>query len=327
MAFDVFSLTFMNHSLCKLVRNSIFYLFPGLLSLTFRQTNIVWVAFIACQSAGPLLLHAIHSKMLENPPRPVRFSLTLSGQFHELIEGIFYLLTEPSRLFTLILEILYQCGGYLIVWLCFAAFLVWNDGVVLGDKSAHIAVFHPTQILYFSAFSLCFSAPFFVTKYKAFLAFVSKHYFVTLVSIITSVIVVQNYTMAHPYLLADNRHYPFYLWRKIIDRNWWSKYLLIPIYIYGAFCVLHVLRRCGIIFLLTYPFFVGVNLTPQLLLEFRYFILPFLMYRLHVRPIKWWKLILETIAFLVINAFTIAVFVMKEFRWQHDPDQIQRIMW
>ena len=26
-------------------------------------------------------------------------------------------------------------------------------------------------------------------------------------------LVVHRYTMAHPYLLADNRHYPFYIWK------------------------------------------------------------------------------------------------------------------
>ena len=42
-------------------------------------------------------------------------------------------------------------------------------------------------------------------------------------------------TMAHPYLLADNRHFTFYLWRKVIMQHWTLKFLLIPIYILGFY--------------------------------------------------------------------------------------------
>lgn len=42
-------------------------------------------------------------------------------------------------------------------------------------------------------------------------------------------------SIAHPYLLADNRHYTFYFWRKIIQAHWASKYLMIPLCVYGWF--------------------------------------------------------------------------------------------
>ena len=40
-------------------------------------------------------------------------------------------------------------------------------------------------------------------------------------------------SIAHPYLLADNRHYTFYLWRKVIKAHWSMKYLLVPLYVYS----------------------------------------------------------------------------------------------
>ncbi|KAL6520966.1 hypothetical protein OROGR_017535 [Orobanche gracilis] len=43
--------------------------------------------------------------------------------------------------------------------------------------------------------------------------------------------------IAHPYLLADNRHYPFYLWQKVINYHWSAKYLMVPLYIYSWFSV------------------------------------------------------------------------------------------
>ena len=44
-------------------------------------------------------------------------------------------------------DILLSCGGYVIVWLLFVAFVAVNDGVVVGDRSAHEVNFHPTQVI------------------------------------------------------------------------------------------------------------------------------------------------------------------------------------
>ena len=41
----------------------------------------------------------------------------------------------------------------------FASFVVWNGGVVVGDRAAHVPVKHLTQPLYFSLFSSCALAP------------------------------------------------------------------------------------------------------------------------------------------------------------------------
>jgi hypothetical protein len=43
------------------------------------------------------------------------------------------------------------------------------------------------------------------------------------------------YTLAHPYLLADNRHYTFYIWRKIINATAWSKFALVKIKLLETF--------------------------------------------------------------------------------------------
>ena len=106
-----------------------------------------------------------------------------------------------------------------------------------------------------------------------------------------------------------------------------SRYALIPVYLYAAFCVLHSVRRTAVSFLLAYPVIVALNLTPQLLLEFRYFVVPFLFYRLQLRPVSWHKLAAETAIYAAVNATTIALFVLKPFRWEHEPDAVQRFMW
>ena len=42
-------------------------------------------------------------------------------------------------------------------------------------------------------------------------------------------------TVAHPYLLADNRHYTFYVWRRTLGKHWLVKYAFAPV---GAACCL-----------------------------------------------------------------------------------------
>ncbi len=38
---------------------------------------------------------------------------------------------------------------------------------------------------------------------------------------------------AHPFILADNRHYTFYLWKNVFARNEMNRYLLVPLYLFG----------------------------------------------------------------------------------------------
>lgn len=40
--------------------------------------------------------------------------------------------------------------------------------------------------------------------------------------------------VAHPFLLADNRHYAFYLWRRIINLHPYARYALAPGYFIAA---------------------------------------------------------------------------------------------
>jgi len=301
----------------------------GGLAVSFRQTNIMWVAFVAAQAAYPFVLQCVHERMLEGKEDPARFSFSLTtvGQVREVARGLFLLLREPLRLLELIKDILINCGGYVIVWLLFVAFVAVNDGVVVGDRSAHEVNFHPTQVLYFCGFTLALTWPYHATKLARFAALVRKHPAACAAALATAAAVVSGFHLEHRYLVADNRHFTFYVWRRIVNATWWSRFALVPLYLYGGFCILHSIRRTGAVFQLAYPVMVAACLAPQLLLEFRYFILPFMFYRLQVRPMSWTKLILETLTCLAVNAATISLFVLRPFRWEHEPDAVQRFMW
>ena len=52
-----------------------------------------------------------------------------------------------------------------------------------------------------------------------------------------------------------------------------------------------------------------------------------ILFSSQVRPISWTKLILETVTCVAVNAATVALFVLRPFRWEHEPDAVQRFMW
>jgi alpha-1,2-glucosyltransferase len=48
-------------------------------------------------------------------------------------------------------------------------FLVWNGGIVLGDKSNHMAGLHFPQLFYFTGFLSFFSLPWTFSEIMSFL--------------------------------------------------------------------------------------------------------------------------------------------------------------
>ena len=55
-------------------------------------------------------------------------------------------------------------GPYVPVAATFLAFLLWNGGIVLGDKTMHVPVLHIPQLYYFSAFTAVMMLPYLLTQ-------------------------------------------------------------------------------------------------------------------------------------------------------------------
>ena len=157
-------------------RRDWFASFIGSLAVLFRQTNIVWVFFVAVQCAMPHIIAFAHEARMKQSQAPIRFSLTTVGQLHELLEGAGLLLLTPSKAAQLIYLVIKDCLGYLMVAVGFVTFLVYNQGVVVGDRSAHQVVMHPTQLLYFSAFCLVLGAPYALTRLEPFFDTIKRHW-------------------------------------------------------------------------------------------------------------------------------------------------------
>lgn len=185
----------------------------------------------------------------------------------------------------------------------FGLFVVFlnNGDIVVGDRSAHIPRFHPMQLCYFVMFVITFSLPWLLSQAycntkttKSVFKFsnittllndvqinFSKLILVALLPIISSLVYFN--TIAHPYLLADNRHYTFYAWRLLFGSNKpvFLRYLPVPFYAYGLYLMDTKLMRSSIAYKLAYWIVTPLVLCAQFLLEPRYFVVPYLMYRLH----------------------------------------------
>lgn len=223
-------------------------------------------------------------------------------------------------------NILYNSGGFIVIGLCFLGFIFWNGGLVVGDRSAHQAVLNFPQLFYFSLFLVVFCFPYMVVCVKRVLVTVIKHWMLILMLMLGCIVIIHFNTHVHPYLLADNRHYTFYVWKRLYERHFLIRFLLIPVYLFGAISVNQLLKETDLAFRTGYFAFVTLCLVPQRLLEFRYFIVPFLMLRLHIRLKTWWQLVAEFILFVCINASTIYLFITRTFYWP-DSQEVQRFLW
>jgi alpha-1,2-glucosyltransferase len=184
-----------------------------------RQTNVVWVLF----ALGTSLLTRLESLGLANGPLSIT---SLTGPIHSLTR-----LPLPQA-FTAVIQ---TALPYISVALLSAAYLVHNNGqIVLGDKDAHQASLHWAQPLYCVTMMTFFAWPALLSSLKRkgspwpFRNILSSYTLLPL--LIFSLVAVHLGTIQHPYLLADNRHFTFYIWKKFINRYSWTRYAFAPLY-------------------------------------------------------------------------------------------------
>ncbi|CAN6472300.1 unnamed protein product [Victoria cruziana] len=287
----------------------------GGIAITIRQTNVIWILFIACigaiEYAGLLkgnesapsigltssvnkdekLTNARNASASSNLRKRRKGGFIYDVKGSSLIYGNsseapgFGLFDEVCgiicRLWYLRFQMLISFLLYPVVLLIFVAFVIWNGGIVLGAKDSHVVSPHFAQILYFGLVSAAamgsthFSRSQVLAVYQSFSKSKLSR-FLGLLALILGLVSVHFFSIAHPYLLADNRHYPFYLWRKIIQGHWLVKYLLVPFYVYSWFSVFNILGKSqNTICILLYFFACAAVLIPTPLVEFRYYTIPF----------------------------------------------------
>ncbi|KAJ4422933.1 glucosyltransferase [Gnomoniopsis sp. IMI 355080] len=254
----------------------------GLGSLLMRQTNVFWVGMLM---GGLEAVHIVKG-MRPPPTRPgqfdrqtlIRFYLSRysHGDVHDPplneagFEDVLYcaisiaiaVVCNPFR-------VLRQIWAHIAVMGLFGAFVLWNGGVVLGDKANHVVTVHLSQLLYIWPLFAFFSAPLIVSwllqavssllsreqpqasttqpkqpNPSPFASFISLAGYASLAPL--ALAVVRLNTIIHPFTLADNRHYMFYVFRYSILRSPWVRFALVPVYIIGGFLCWKTLAGFGL---------------------------------------------------------------------------------
>ncbi|KAF2101094.1 hypothetical protein NA57DRAFT_37047 [Rhizodiscina lignyota] len=376
----------------------------ALCSLTIRQTNIFWVAVfpagltvISTLQHSPAGARRRDSESLMQLSSRVLKQAWTEGSVYDppIIEATLedYLLTTASiivatlRNLRRVVPALLQYGFILGI---FACFVLWNGGVVLGDKSNHVATIHLPQMLYIWPYFVFFSFPLMLPsalrlalhllsrapglspRSKEAKTNLPRLCIFAAFSAIAALVIRVN-TIVHPFTLADNRHYMFYVFR-ILLRNGFTKYGAAPTYVLCAYLSINALGgseaseiprkeekcvkkgqdiakqtatrsdgSCNASFVIVWLASTALSLVTAPLVEPRYFIIPWVVWRLHVPAYRFaatsgrnpthalqehdHRLWLETLWFFAINAATGYMFLYRGFSWPQEPGNIQRFMW
>ncbi|RKP13507.1 alpha-2-glucosyltransferase Alg10 [Piptocephalis cylindrospora] len=292
-------------------------------AILFRQTNVVWILLIALEalytslptSSHPHLVKEAHLDQTANRTSP-------SQMLHGTGILIRTILFNPSSIFPLL--------PYAAVIGAFGAFLIWNQGIVLGDKMNHVAGIHLPQLLYFSVFLTLATAPASLrpsslTRHTRWILQAPLQYLLACLAVLAAI---HHSTLAHPFLLSDNRHSTFYLWRWFLSRPV-IRYSLTPLYV---FCIWHCTRslaaRANYLWCLGYLTCTAIILIPSPLIELRYFTIPYVLARVQLgfkRP-GLLALLVELALWFTVNLGTIHLFLERPFTWP-GHEEAQRFMW
>ncbi|CAM9136447.1 unnamed protein product [Pylaiella littoralis] len=133
------------------------------------------------------------------------------------------------------------------------------------------------------------------------------------------------YSLAHPFLLSDNRHYTFHVWRRLLS-NVCVRVALAPAYVLCGWVVIsRLLRRKPPLWVLTFAGAAAVVLVPSPLLEPRYLTIPVLLAHLESTERSWKSLLVGVVMCAAVNAVTIYIFLARPFAW-YDCG-LARFMW
>ncbi|MCJ1308262.1 glucosyltransferase [Agyrium rufum] len=394
----------------------------SILSLTLRQTNIFWVSIFL---GGLEVIRTVKSKTTNTEKSHVETTVIemikasyMKGYVYDPPIGEAGIEDYPvcvvtSGLASLrsIFQVMQALLSYIAVLLMFACFVVWNGGVVLGDKSNHVATVHLPQMLYIWPYITFFSWPLLYPYFLTFLrilpssiqsmlprsafrytpAIAPPRILVMILSTAVACLIVRFNTLIHPFTLADNRHYTFYVFR-ILLRHPAIKYLITPVYVLCGWVAIQAMggwpqgesghqsfreppdgnksekisedeapapiaadKRDGqsVSFVLVFLLATSLSLISAPLVEPRYFVVPWLIWRLHVPsmapprpdakgdlakpsteeddsiPNLWLgvNLYIETAWYIVVNVVTGYIFLNWGFDWPSEPGKVQRFMW
>jgi alpha-1,2-glucosyltransferase len=320
----------------------------GCVAVLFRQTNAVWCAFILAAA----VLHDVCTKTTERSAVAAAAAAakksddttvtTDDTSASSVLLGpvcISPIIRFAAAIVTDLRGILQRLWPLLVPVLSFAVFLAKNGSIVVGDKQHHSSVVHLAQLCYAAAAaSAMYTSPLVneglisTANMKQLLAYTQRQ-FATVRSAVASCAVLTlaaaalaYSSKAHPFLLADNRHYTFYIWQRWLGKGAVYRCALLPVYGYTAWSVLH--RLCIVrsqLWTLMLVCVTAAVIVPAELLEVRYFTVPVLLVQLNSPQRSHAALLSTALACAAVNVLLVYVFLYKPFAW---PDgTVARFIW
>ncbi|KAH3664410.1 hypothetical protein WICMUC_005795 [Wickerhamomyces mucosus] len=311
----------------------------GFLSIWFRQTNIIWnlLVLVFVIERRATIQKNFTDSFLNNC---IKFIIQFFEDFWE---------------FSL---------PYIINFVLFFGFLIYNRGITLGDKENHVAGFHLIQFFYCISFITFFTWPVWISTQfiKDYLRRFRLGFILVVLEILGIWIIIRFFTVIHPFLLADNRHYTFYIFRKIINYSFFRKYIIMgQIYHFSTYVFFRTLNSNAFEFnsinelpfkltrdlplkptgisIWTLTICIILTVVPSPLFEPRYYIVPFIIYRLFIsvpfesyyqgqnlKNVTLVRLFCELLWLILINIVVILMFTFYTFSWDTESNP-QRIIW
>ncbi|CAH0491033.1 unnamed protein product [Peronospora farinosa] len=304
----------------------------GALAVLFRQTNIVWVVFVA----GTVVVRCVelgHSKFIYGSL--LKKQTSYCGALSATHSSTRVFLNFISVVVSNLPSILHIVWPFVVIVAGFICFLLINGGsIVVGDRSNHEVTFHGAQVLYFivvaaSGFGLSLVAP---TQLLTFAGSVRRNassirgllFMMFLVA--ATVGIIFRFSPVHKFMLADNRHYTFYVWRKFFLKHDLAKFLPAPLYLFfGWYCWNELGRRRSPLWKLVFTLAVCLVLIPSPLVELRYYCVPFAILHLNTSNQSAFHLWTVVAVYVVVNALTLYIYLYHPYSWV--DGSTARFMW
>lgn len=200
--------------------------------------------------------------------------------------------------------------GYVLNVVLFAVFLKVNGGITLGDSGNHEIKIHLVQLFYctsFIAFFGLFSGS--IASIRSYFTFITQSITVSACLFAIIFVAIKYTTIVHPFLLADNRHFAFYIYRRIIKKL--PAIIMTVPHHFSSFTIGHLWKGS---FMTCFAFFVALigTLVPSPLFEPRYYLTPVVIFNLFIEHNN---SLLEFLWLNAINVVCFYVFVNKQIIW------------
>ncbi|CAK80160.1 unnamed protein product (macronuclear) [Paramecium tetraurelia] len=296
---DTLSITLLSLSF-QLLQSKYYFISSifSLCSVMSRQTNILWIVYFCIKD----YLDQNQAKLQFKDPR-------LSILFH--VNALLNMILSDIK------GIVRKYKYHIFILILFIGFLYTNGGVVLGDKDNHKFVFHAAQIMYFLPvlfiyFPINWNTLFQYTQLSIKRLLLSRNAkFTYLIILIICLEIVHNWTYIHPFILSDNRHYVFYIWRKILSKDVY-RYCLCFFYALIIVILSRILISNQTFQLILLFIFTTLSLIFSPLIEPRYFSIPLLFFYYHCQFAEQ-TLKKQITVFTLMNCIIVYVFCEVKF--------------